>query len=135
MARGVSIKKDYPLEEMIKIVHEENGRIRAISRRCQCSPTTIYDYIDCYPELQEARKLAQNRSSQTMLETAEVTTEKLLELVEEKPEIAAKLSMFVMKHSKYSDYRVGNTADDNESQAADHLLTKLERYINESTSE
>lgn len=135
MSSGKKIESDYPLEVMLKIVAEEHGRVKAIARRCQCSVNTIYDYIDCYPELQDARKKAQKRGSLTLLEHAEMTTEKLMNFADEKPEVASRLAMFVMKHNKHSDYRDTNVGEDHEGQHADHLLSRLERYISESTSQ
>jgi len=102
---GRRLEKDLDLDEVKEIIFEEFGRVIRISKRLHCSDKAVYDLLDMYPELQEARMKAANRRRDQAVEISEDLVERLIRLEDDDIELAAKQAQFVLKNSDMSPYR------------------------------
>ena len=101
---GRPILKDLTLKEVEQAIIDCYGKIADVAKKLQCTRPTIYDLIDIYPELQEARVKALNTLSDVKVETADKVLDKLLDKVNEDPSNAFKAAQLILTKSKKSHY-------------------------------
>jgi len=129
--QGKSIEKDYPLEKMIDIVHECRGRVMDIKRQIGYSRQAIYDYLDVYPELQEARRIASFRFTDEALETGQEMFDTIISSLEDHPALAYKAAEFLLKHTKHSPYYADAKADGVDLEGTQTILSQIAKKSNE----
>ena len=108
---GRSLEKDLDLEDVKRILFEEEGRVIKVAIRLNCSKKAIYDLLDEHPELQEARAKASHRYRDSTLEVAEGVLERIIRLQDENIELAAKQAQFILRNSKISPYNPDSNKD------------------------
>jgi hypothetical protein len=101
---GRELTKDHSLEELIEVFIECHGRVKEVAKRLGCSHNPIYNYLDIYPELQEARRRGSARYLDRKVEAAEEVLEKITDSVEIDAVNAGKQAQFILKNAKISPY-------------------------------
>lgn len=128
---GRGLLRDYTLEEVIELLHEHGGRVAKVAEAMHCGTRAVYDLLDVYPELVEARKDAQARKRDMAIETSEDVLEKLKQMVEEDPANARMVATFILSKAKESPYYDGTS--DSGDEKADRFVEALEKYVDAHT--
>lgn len=133
---GVSIEKDFTLDEVIALIYECNGQVKTMAAKMGCTPHTVYDYIDVYPELQDHRKRARTRVKEMVQDTADDVMDRLMELVDEDRANARGAAQFILRYGSDSPYNADVKLANKESELkkADRFLSHVQHRINRTLS-
>lgn len=127
--QGRRIENDYPIEQFIEIIHECGGRVKNMAHKTGYSQKAIYDYLDIYPELQEARKVASHRQQDHGVETGQEIMETLMDMVQSEPGQAYKAAAFLLKNTKHSPFFDEPKGDGVDNEKVDQWFGNLKKYV------
>tara|TARA_R110002126_G_scaffold273515_1_gene418078 strand:+ start:252 stop:668 length:417 start_codon:yes stop_codon:yes gene_type:complete len=96
--------KDHSLEEIEQAFIENYGRVKEVSKLLGVRDHVLYNLLDIYPELQEARKKGSKMYLERKVETADEVLDKIIAKVESDPTNAGKQANFILKNAKNSPY-------------------------------
>lgn len=108
---GRLLERDISVEDMIALLYKHGGVITRVAKDLCCTRDAVYDYIDVYPELQEAREKSCGRLGDYEVETAYEVIDKLMSKVDEDASNAFKAAQLVSTRSKRSRYYKDDTAE------------------------
>ena len=130
---GRSLEKDHSIQEFEEAFIEYYGRVKEVAKAFGCQPRAIYDLLDIYPELQEARRQGSKRYLDRKVETADEVLDRLIDKVEEDPTNAGRQAQFILKNAKISDYYEAPRMENNNTSKADELIDKLDQAADAAT--
>lgn len=130
---GRSLEKDHTIQEFEEAFIEYYGRVKEVAQSFGCQPRAIYDLLDVYPELQDARKKGSKRYMDRKVETADEVLDKLIKKVEEDPTNAGRQAQFVLKNAKISEYYEAPRMENSNTSKADELIDKLDQAADAAT--
>ena len=98
------VERKYDIPEVARLFVEHFGYVTQVSVALMCSETAIYDLLDIYPELVEARAAGRKRRSSKKVESAEAVLDKLLQRVDVDPTNAGRQAQYILSNLKESAY-------------------------------
>ena len=112
---GIPGKPVATVDEIIELMYKHGGKVRLVCKELGCSPRTIYEYIDIYPEVQEARLKAQNMMGDHEIDSAYDVIDKAMLRAEEDMTNALKAAQLVLTKGKQSRYATELKVQEQES--------------------
>lgn len=125
------LRKDYTIEDIVAAFYDCYGRVSDVAKKLGCSRQAIYENLEIYPELQEAKKKASKRFNDAAIETAENVLEKVMAMTDEDAGLASRNAQFILKYAKNSPYFFDKTdnAAEQEREYATRFATDVERRV------
>ena len=108
MAEGRPLLKQYTMEEIIHALYECGGKLKDTAKYLHVGLRTIYDHIDIYPELAEAKAKAEKMFDHVVNETCYDKLDEILENPDDQA-IALKALTVALTKSKLSRYYTAPT--------------------------
>lgn len=112
---GRSLLSEFTIEEICSLFIEEYGRVLTVAHKMRCTPRSVYDLLDIYPEIVEAREKGQRRKMDYKIESSATVLQKLVDMVDTDPELAAKQAQFILKNAKKSPFYTAPASKDSNS--------------------
>jgi len=101
---AISGKKVATVEEIIELMFQYGGKVRHVSKHLQCSPRAVYEFLDVYPEVVEAREKAMCQMGDAELESSYDTLKALLDRKDDEPGVAFNAAKLIVTKAKKSRY-------------------------------
>lgn len=99
------ILDDFSIEDIKKFIHDCSGKLIRVAKMMHCSHQTVYDLVDIYPELKEAKDKALTAYRYRAVEVGEDVLDILMDRVETAPDLAAKQAQYILSNSPHSIYK------------------------------
>lgn len=109
---GRSLLEEFTVEQVCDLFIEEYGRVLSVAHKMKCTPRSVYDLLDIYPEIVEAREVGQRRKIDYKIESSATVLQKLVDMVDTDPDLAAKQAQFILKNAKTSPFYTPPKAQD-----------------------
>lgn len=112
---GRSLLEEFTVEEVCNLFIEEYGRVLTVAHKMRCTPRAVYDLLDIHPEIVEAREKGQRRKMDYKIESSATVLQKLVDMVDTNPDLAAKQAQFILKNAKKSPFYTAPASKESDS--------------------